>query len=401
MVAASIPNNEKERLSKLYEYSLLDTLEEEEYEQITAMAAKICGVPISLISLIDKDRQWFKSKVGLEVSETPREYAFCGHAINEPEKTMVVPDSRKDERFSDNPLVTSEPNVVFYAGVPLVSDSLALGTLCVIDKKPREMDTDQLEALEILANQVVKLFELRRSKMQLERNVRELEARNKSLDEFARVAAHDIKSPLANIHSLVDLLKAKCDFQDSETAELLEMVQDSAHSLSQLIDGILKHAKANALLSEDKSWFNLVELVQDTMKMLLGSQNFNLEVNSEVEDFYSSKVAFQQILINLMANAIKYNDKPKPTLSVNIEKLSDRLQIHISDNGPGIEPVDQDRIFKIFQTTKNKDRDGFSGNGIGLATVKSLVEGMGGEIGLKSEPGRGSTFTVSVPFIDI
>lgn len=401
MIKPLIPANEKERLAKLYEYSLLDSLEEEEYDQITRLASKICDTPISLISLIDKDRQWFKSKVGLNQKETERDTAFCAHAINEPDHTFIVEDSRKDERFHDNPLVADDPNVVFYAGVPLVCDDQALGTLCVIDNEPRELSDDQLESLSDLANQLVKLFELRRNKLLLERTVRELEQRNKNLDEFARIAAHDIKSPLGNIYGLVELLEQKTADADPETQEIIGMIQDSAKGLSSLIDGILKHAKTNSLLLEERSFFSLADLIKDTLKLLdpKGKQGLSLEM--EGESVYANKVAIQQILINLIANAIKYNINPEPKLEIGLKQERTKVIVSISDNGPGIKPEDQERIFKIFHTTSNKDVNGTTGTGIGLATVKSLVEGMGGEISLKSEIGQGSTFYVHLPVMDI
>jgi PAS domain S-box-containing protein len=166
--------NEQKRLEALKSYEILDTLSEEEYNDITRLAAQICGTKISLISLVDENRQWFKSKHGLNASETSREFAFCNHAIQTPDSIFLIEDSTKDERFKDNPLVKGDPNVVFYAGVPLVDkEHFALGTLCVIDNKPKKLSDAQLDALKTLSKSVVNLLELRRNNLKLaeEKNV--------------------------------------------------------------------------------------------------------------------------------------------------------------------------------------------------------------------------------------
>ena len=162
-MAAPIPVNEAERLEALRSYGILDTHPEEEFDAITRMAARLCGTPIALISLVDVARQWFKSKVGLDVTETPREVAFCAHAILQQEP-LVVPDAQDDPRFSENPLVTSDPNVRFYCGIPLTSEKgLGLGSLCVIDKKPRRLTAEQMEDLQVLGQAVVTKLQLRRT----------------------------------------------------------------------------------------------------------------------------------------------------------------------------------------------------------------------------------------------
>jgi len=159
---APLPTNEDERLAILKKYHILDTGTEQSYDDITILASHICNVPIAMISLVDEVRQWFKSKVGLEPQETSRDVAFCAHAIlqNEP---FIVRDATKDRRFADSELVTGEPHIRFYAGFPLINpEGLALGTLCVIDRQPRQLSAGQLKTMQALSRQVMALLELRR-----------------------------------------------------------------------------------------------------------------------------------------------------------------------------------------------------------------------------------------------
>jgi PAS domain S-box-containing protein len=178
------PENETARLDALQRYAILDTLPEQEFEDLSRLAALICGTPIAMVSLVDADRQWFKSKVGLDASETPRDIAFCAHAILQPD-VMIVPDALADERFRNNPLVTAEPHVRFYAGTPLITqEGYALGTLCVMDRVPRNMSPEQKDALRALGNLVVTQLELRRSVADLSKAIRERRLTEEELDQL-------------------------------------------------------------------------------------------------------------------------------------------------------------------------------------------------------------------------
>jgi GAF domain-containing protein len=158
-----IQNNDAARVAALQRYDILDTEPEKAFDDLALLASYICKTPIAWISLIDKDRQWFKSKVGVSISETPRDIAFCNVAIQQAD-VFVVPDTLQDERFRNNPLVVSDPRIRFYAGAPLISEEgYALGTLCVVDRAPREFTTEQREALKALTRLVLAQMEFRRN----------------------------------------------------------------------------------------------------------------------------------------------------------------------------------------------------------------------------------------------
>ena len=164
MPAAQLPDNEEQRLEALHQYRIVDTCGEQAYDDITLLASQICDVPIALVTFVDRERQWLKSRIGIDVDETPRDVAFCAHAILKPQQLLEVRDATQDERFADNPLVLSGPKIRFYAGAPLVmADGFALGTLCVIDKKPRDLTPTQTASLMALSRVVVAQLKLRKA----------------------------------------------------------------------------------------------------------------------------------------------------------------------------------------------------------------------------------------------
>ena len=243
---------------------------------------------------------------------------------------------------------------------------------------------------------MVKLFELRRKTKELERLVNDLNIKNQSLEEFARVAAHDIKAPINNILSLSEYINQEESGLSKEGHELLSMISTSAKDLGQLIDGILRLSRSSELLNQERSTLDLPDFIASLLNMLCLSTKTALTLDIKVEKVFTNKIALEQILINLIANSLKYNNAMQPWLKVSAEEDETRIIFSVSDNGPGISEKDQKRIFTIFQTTTNKAKDGTSGTGIGLATVKALVEGLGGNIWVESKIGDGATFTFSV-----
>ena len=190
-----VPANEAERLRTLRAYKILDTKPEERFDELTQLAALICGTPISLISLIDANRQWFKSRFGLDLRETPRAQAFCTHAIMQPEM-FVAPDASKDERFAQNPLVTGDLHVRFYAGAPLAArDGNLLGTICVMDREPHTLTDAQKKALQILGRLVIANIELKSDLQDLR-------------DALAREATENTSTaPSANLDEIISRLQ--------------------------------------------------------------------------------------------------------------------------------------------------------------------------------------------------
>ena len=396
---APLPPNEPDRLAKLADYRILDTLPEQEYDDLTAIAAQICGTPVSLISLIDKDRQWFKSAVGLPPGQqqTSRDLAFCAHTILQPGQPMVVQDARADPRFTNNSLVSENPHVVFYAGVPLVTpEGHALGSLCVIDHTPRELTAVQLSALERLARQVVNLLELRRTLLESERRLQERDEAYAVLRDFSHVIAHDLKAPVRNIMQAAELLREECGPQLSgDTDELVQMIERRAFDASRMIDGVLRYSRVTYTLRDARETVNIQQTIEQAVRQLSLNPQCQVRYTGQVVDLRTSGIALLQIFQNLIGNALKFNDKATCIVTMNCTHPSGHpFTFTIHDNGPGIPPPHQQAVFKLFHSA---DPDETRSHGVGLAIVKRLVEHLGGTITLASSAETGTTFTFTLP----
>jgi PAS domain S-box-containing protein len=223
-----IPKNELERLNELDSYHILGEMEQSDYDFLTKVASQICGTKISLISLITEDKQWFLSHHGLDARETPKEFAFCAHAINNPEEIFIIEDSRLDPRFHDNPLVIGPPNVIFYVGVSLISgNGYPLGTLCVIDDKPKQLNDEQIDSLKMLATQVMQVLELRKKKKELSEINAKFFKTDKLFNESQRIN---------NIGAWELDLNTGITHWTDEVYNILELPLDFEHNLVNAID---------------------------------------------------------------------------------------------------------------------------------------------------------------------
>ncbi len=398
MARANLTENEEGRIKALRSYEILDSLPQQDYDDITQLASEICNTPISLISFIDAERQWFKSSYGIQIAETSKEHAFCARAILKPDEVMIVEDATKDARFKNNPFTTGEPQVVFYTGVPLVNDEgHALGTLCVIDNKPKTLTASQVRALKSLANQVMAQLELRRKVKELNVVALELKKSNEYLERFALMASHDIKSPLTSIMLTGQLLKSKYSANlDEKGNQMLDIVNNSANSLLKFLNQMLEYSKSYKILTQKKDEVCINELLQEVLKLVNIPDSFRIEIPADLPCIQTSAIALEQILINLLNNAVRYNDKPEGFIRLAFEKKAGCYQFRITDNGIGIEQKNYQKIFEPMITLDATDRYNKKGSGIGLSTVKNLVDSLGGEIWVESVLNEGTTFQFTI-----
>ncbi|MFC2127827.1 ATP-binding protein [Bacteroidota bacterium] len=396
MITPATPKNENDRLKSLESFKIIDTLPEKEYDNLTLLASQICDTPIALISLITEDRQWFKSHHGLEATETPRDIAFCAHAINNPNKILVIPDSREDERFHDNPLATNDPNVIFYAGAPLnTPDGYSLGTLCVIDHKPNQLNENQLNALEALAEQVISQFLLRKNIEQLEKKNQEITLLNQQLNSFAHSLTHDIKTPINGIQTIASWLKSDySNSLDSQANQWIDIILSRTDYMNTLATGMLDYSKKN---KENiiYSTFNIQTLLKEVCDNF-HRKDFSFDfINSNIQ-IKHSEVAFLTIFQNLISNSIKYCDQKNGLVKIVFNKSNHDLEITYEDNGPGIPKKFRKKVFLLFETLGSKNQDSV---GIGLTTVKGFIDRLKGSIELKDRKDQlnGICFKIRIP----
>ncbi|WP_412971148.1 ATP-binding protein [Glaciecola sp. MF2-115] len=396
MKIASIPKNESERIKALNDYDVLDTDAEKVFDDITKLASQICNTPITLISLVDSERQWFKSRVGLDALETSRDIAFCSHAIHE-NKIFEVEDTLNDTRFSDNPLTTSDPKIRFYAGTPLLTPSgYAIGTLCVIDRQPNKLSEFQREALETLGRTVISQMELRKKNKQL------MQA-NEYKTDFLSNMSHELRTPLNAIIGFNQLMLENAENFNIGTQhkEYLHHIDTSGKRLLSVVNSVLDISKIEAgKMSVSKAPTDVRLMMSDLkgiLSVLANEKNVDLDikVTEKVPEFLQlDEEKFYQILMNLINNAIKFTPS-EHWVKAEINYKNDCVIVTVADQGIGIDKKNQEKLFSKFHQIKNNSDA--KGSGLGLSITKGLVDLMGGKISLLSDLGRGSIFKVTLP----
>jgi two-component system, NtrC family, sensor kinase len=450
--------HETQRLDALARYQILDTEAETCFDDLTALAAQICGTPIALVSLVDRDRQWFKSRVGMAVVETPRDLAFCAHAIARPDELLLVPNALEDERFVDHPLVTSDPNIRFYAGAPLVtSDGHALGTLCAIDRRPRDLTPQQQEALKALGRQVISQLELRRSaqaiqerNQQLHQALTTLQRTQAHLIQSETLAAlgqmvaglaHEINNPTTFIHSnlphidrytqelsqLVQLYQKHLPHPPQEIQVHirqmdLDFVQQDLHSLldsmqtgsSRIRELILSLRNFSRLDEADLKRVDLHEGLDSTLALLQSrlqpSQGPRIHVVKDYGDIPQVECYarhLNQSVLHILTNALdalggigdgksgNNGGGEMPQITIRTRRIAPKtVQVAIANNGPGISDEVRAHLFEPFFTTKPLGK----GVGMGLAIAyQIIVEKHRGTLTCESLADHGVQFLITLP----
>lgn len=405
MIHLPPPENDAERVQALRNLQLLDTPYEEEYDHIIGLAASIARTPIALFSLIDQDRQWFKAKLGLDSNGTPREQAFCDHAIRSDE-VFIVPDATVDPRFSDNPIVTDDPHVRFYAGVPIRTiEGHAIGTLCVIDRVPRTLSQEELDALVTLATHIqhhIRMVESERMLVQrffeLRDDVHSKEQRYNMAVTLLSIVAHDVRGPLASIAALCESITPQDLTQ--EMPWLLDEIHRQSTDARNLLDQVLAWARTVLGGVSEPQAIYMSALVTDVVRpnsSALNKKGILVEYDVTNEIIIGNSNTYRFILNTLLTNALKFTEHG--TITIRVHTTATNVTISVSDTGTGMSP---EQIAKIFSWGKKQGSMGTrkeQGAGMGLLLLNDVVDSLGGTISVQSELTKGTTFLVNLPVV--
>ncbi len=390
--------NEEERLEKLYSYNILDTVDDAQFDEITKLAARLCDAEISLVTLVDKDRQWFKSHHGIDLQETPREHSFCAHTILQ-EDFFEIEDARKDSRFSGNPLVTGKPHIVHYAGHPLISeDGYPLGALCVIHHQPQRLNDLQRHSLEVLTKQVMARLELKKKIIEVEKAAKKIQnqslfmeevqsqaienAKMVGLGKMAGGVAHEINNPLGVISLANGRIQAELDkpeIDKSVISNSTEKIAATIQRISKIVRG-LKSISRNAN-KDPKQKAKLNDIIEDALTTCsehMKSNSIDVVVEGDLDQSMLCRSGeISQVILNLLSNASDaVKDLEEKWVRIEISNATDLLIISVIDSGKGIPEEIANKIMDPFYTTKPVGL----GTGLGLSISRSIIEDHDGRL---------------------
>lgn len=385
-----LPPGEKERLAALRRYEILDTPPDGSFDRITAVAARLFDVPIALVTLVDEDRIWFKSRYGLDAAQIDRDPGLCASAILQSD-VYVVSDALEDLRTLSNPLVAGEMGLRFYAAAPLATgDGHNLGTLCLLDVQPRQFSEQEQKTLGDLAAIVMDEMELRFTAL---RTIAEQARRER---DFVAIASHELRNPLATAKTFLQVAQRKLADHPGGARDYVQKADFHLQRLAGLLADLLDVSRIeHGKLMLRTTGFDMDELMAEAAQSVQVLQDTHrITLSGRAGQVRGDRERLNQLITNLLTNAVKYSP---PGSEVKIEARTDagRLYVDVIDQGVGIAP---DRLEKIFDRYHRESTAGFiSGLGLGLHIAQEIAQRHDGELYAESEPGRGSVFRFTMP----
>ncbi len=376
---------EKMRLDALHAYGILDTPREAAFDDITRLAAFVCEAPIAVVNLIDRDRQWFKSEIGLGVRETPLDTSICAHAILQ-QDLFVVPDTLQDSRFRNNPLVTGDPHLRFYAGALLKTpDGLPLGTVCVLDTQPRLLRPEQTEALQALARQTMAQIELRRLLAQAQES-------NHYRRRLMAIAGHDLKTPVRTASYAIRKVQRSLS---AEQAAPLTAATEALATIDREFTQLAAMASIEGVsATPDLIVFDLADVlgaVVANWQQPALAKGLRLRSVSTRLRVRSHPALLATLLGNLVGNAVKYTECG--SVLIGCRRRGANVVVEIVDTGLGMDNANSDALFGAFHQANPRSE----GLGLGLWIVRGTAESLGHPLHVRSKLGHGSRFSVELP----
>lgn len=400
MPPPQIPPNDRLRLKELHGYGVLDTGDEAEFNDIVAMAARICDTSIALISLIDAEREWFKAKLGMDAHAFPRDVSFSSHFLEANNLFFEVSDTHQDERFADNPLVTGAPFVRFFAGIRLVNkNGFTMGALMVMDQEPHLLNDDEIFFLQTLAKQVIKLLDQHIVNKQLEQQRIKLQEQMELQNRILSIIAHDVRNPVGAVKSIIELSSKKL-LSKQDAASLMQMaakqIDGTVELLNNLVDWGSMQMKGKGAEAEKIHLYTLVSNMYKSFEVI-ASLKCNIMANLVDDDLFihADINAMRFILRNIMSNANKFTKEGVITVFAQAE--GQQIVLSISDTGVG---MDKQTCKKLFHGDQNESTSGTGnekGSGLGLILTKDFIELLGGTVKVESEIGQGTSVTIRFP----
>lgn len=387
-----MPPDEPQRLATLQAFDVLDSLPEQSFDDLCRLAASACDAPIAFISLLERDRQWFKSMIGLEVQESPREGSFCGYTILG-DGLLEVEDVQLDPRFVNAPILSIEPRVRFYAGEPLRAfNGCALGALCVMDLRPRRLERDRRRALTTLGRQVETQLELRRLNLDLVR----IDRVRERLSQFV---LHDLSSPVTAIGLAAADLRRRAKDPDAVTgiADDIDAAIDLMHGLiADLRDLAISRAGALAPRWQTVALATLAERVRamTAPKLRVRGLRIDLDLDDAPEAVEADPHLLRRLLQNLVVNAIDFSPDGG-VIRIRAAADGDHYTFQVDDDGPGVPPEKREDIFDLY--AREPDGSERASRGIGLAFCRAVADAHGGTIAVHPREPRGSSFRARLP----